>query len=151
SVAALNEVEKRLTSDEFNALDPQRRATLLNTTAGYRTSLEQRSVAAAQRAEIAAAKRDRQAAATYQQALNLATEGKTLDPQWVAEAAQQVAGTPYEAAFRTAVDQAPAGTSFAMQPLAAQREMLDKVTADGNTLGWTPTRQEMHDKLTASY
>ncbi|WP_028354768.1 hypothetical protein [Bordetella petrii] len=151
SMAALNEVEKRLTSDEFSALDPQRRAVLLNTTAGYKTALEQRAVAQAQRAEIAAARRDRQAAAVYTQAFNLATEGKRLDPQWVASAAQQVMGTPYEAAFKSAVEQAPAGTAFAMQPLANQRAALDQIEADGNTLGWTPTRQEMRDKLAKSY
>ncbi|AZS78844.1 hypothetical protein ELS24_10535 [Achromobacter spanius] len=148
---ALGEFEKRLTSDEFADLDPQRRAVLLNTTAGYKTALEQRALAQAQRAEIQAAKRDRQAAGVYTQAVTLATEGKKLDPNWIAGAAQQVAGTPYEAGFKAAVEQAPAGTAFAMQPLRDQREMLDGLLAEGNKIGWTPTRQDQYDKAQKSY
>ena len=149
--AALNEVERRLTSDEFNDLDPQRRAVLLNTTAGYKTALEQRAVAAAQRAEIQAAKRDRHAAGILAEVQQLSTQGKKLDPQYLAGAAAAMAGTPYESAFKAAVDQAPAGTAFAMQPLRDQREMLDGLLAEGNRVGWTPTRQDFYDKAQKSY
>jgi hypothetical protein len=151
SMADLNKVESMLNSDEFAALDPQRRAVLLNTTAGYKTALEQRAVAAAQRAEIAAARRDRQAAGVLAEVQQLSTQGKKLDPQYLAGAASAMQGTPYEAAFQAAVAQAPAGTAFAMQPLRNQREMLDGLLAEGNSRGWTPTRQDMFDKLQKSY
>lgn len=151
SMADLNKVEAMLNSDEFAALDPQRRAVLLNTTAGYKTALEQRAVAAAQRAEIAAARRDRQAAGILAEVQQLSTQGKKLDPQYLAGAASAMQGTPYEAAFQAAVAQAPAGTAFAMQPLRNQREMLDGLLAEGNRIGWTPTRQDQYDKLQKSY
>ncbi|HCW18833.1 hypothetical protein [Achromobacter sp.] len=151
SMAELNKVESMLNSEEFAALDPQRRAVLLNTTTGYKTALEQRAVAQAQRAEIQAAKRDRQAAGVYTQAVTLATEGKKLDPNWIAGAAEQVAGTPYEAGFKAAVEQAPAGTAFAMQPLNIQKELLDGLQAEGSRTGWTPTRQAMYDNMQKSY
>ncbi|KXJ63007.1 hypothetical protein AXY46_03035 [Achromobacter xylosoxidans] len=151
SMADLNKVESMLNSEEFAALDPQRRAVLLNTTAGYKTALEQRAVAAAQRAEIQAAKRDRQAAGVLAEVQTLSTQGKKLDPDYVARAAAAMTGTPYESAFKAAVSQAPAGTSFAMQPLPAQREMLDGLLAEGNRIGWTPTRQDQYDKLQKSY
>jgi hypothetical protein len=148
---ALNEFENRLASDEFADLDPQRRAVLASQAAGYRTSLEQRAVAAAQRAEIAAARRDREAAGVFAQVQQLTIQGKRLDPQYIASATQTMQGTPYEAAFKDAVAQAPAGTAFAMQPLPAQREMLDGLLAEGNRLGWTPTRQDLYDKAQKSY
>lgn len=151
SMGDLNKVESMLNSDEFAALDPQRRAVLLNTTAGYKTALEQRAVAAAQRAEIQSAKRDRQAAGVLAEVQQLSTQGKKLDPQYLAGAAATMAGTPYEAAFKAAVSQAPAGTAFAMQPLPAQREMLDGLLAEGNRIGWTPTRQDQFDTLQKSY
>ncbi|MGE8691347.1 MAG: hypothetical protein ACN6PJ_29665 [Achromobacter sp.] len=151
SMADLNKVESMLNSDEFAALDPQRRAVLLNTTAGYKTALEQRAVAAAQRAEINAAKRDRLAAGILAEVQQLSTQGKKLDPQYLAGAASAMQGTPYEAAFQAAVSQAPAGTAFAMQPLAAQREMLDGLLAIGNRDGWTPTRQQMYEQHQKSY
>ena len=151
SMADLNKVESMLNSEEFAALDPQRRAVLLNTTAGYKTALEQRAVAAAQRAEIAAARRDRQAAGVLAEVQQLSTQGKKLDPQYLAGAASAMQGTPYEAAFQAAVAQAPAGTAFAMQSLRDQREMLDGLLAEGNRIGWTPTRQDMYDKAQKSY
>ncbi|MFY3552931.1 hypothetical protein [Achromobacter insolitus] len=151
SMADLNKVESMLNSEEFSALDPQRRAVLLNTTAGYKTALEQRAVAAAQRAEIAAARRDRQAAGMLAEVQQLSMQGKKLDPQYLAGAASAMQGTPYEAAFKAAVSQAPAGTAFAMQPLRNQREMLDGLLAEGNRIGWTPTRQDQFDSLQKSY
>lgn len=151
SMADLNKVESLLNSDEFAALDPQRRAVLLNTTAGYKAALEQRAVAAAQRAEINAAKRERQAAGIFAQVQQLTTQGKKIDPGFAADAAEAVRGTPYEPALASALAQAPAGTAFAMQPLSAQREMLDGMLAEGNRIGWTPTRQEFYDKAQKSY
>lgn len=151
SMQALNDVEQRLQSDEFSALDPQRRAVLLNTTSGYKTSLEQRAVAAQQRAEIAAAKRDREAGVIFSQVQDLATEGKVISPDFIAAATPKMAGTPYEAAFNAAIKQAPEGTSFAMQPLSAQRAILDQVEAKGNADGWTPEMAKRRDALAKSY
>lgn len=151
NMAALNEVERRLQSDEFAALDPQRRAVLLNTTAGYKTSLEQRAVAAAQRAEIAAAKREREASVIFSQVQALATEGKVISPEYIAAVAPKLMGTPYEAAFKETIQQAPKGTAFAMQPLNVQRVTLDEIEAEGNANGWTPELMQRRDQLRASY
>ncbi len=151
NMAALNEVERRLQSDEFGALDPQRRAVLLNTTAGYKTSLEQRALAAAQRAEIAAAKRDREAGVLFGQVQALTTEGKIISPEYIAQVAPKLMGTPYEAAFNAAVKQAPEGTAFAMQPLSVQRAVLDRLEAEGNSKGWTPELADRADTLKKSY
>jgi hypothetical protein len=151
SMQALNAVEQRLNSDEFAALDPQRRAVLLNTASGYKTSLEQRAVAAQQRAEIAAAKREREAGVIFGQVQALATEGKVISPDFIESVTPKMAGTPYEAAFSAAIKQAPEGTSFAMQPLSAQRAILDQIEAKGNADGWTPEMAKRRDALTKSY
>lgn len=151
SMQGLNDVEQRLQSDEFSALDPQRRAVLLNTTAGYKTSLEQRAVAAQQRAEIAAAKREREAGVIFGQIQALATEGKVISPDFIALVTPKMAGTPYEAAFNAAIKQAPEGTSFAMQPLSTQRAILDQIEAKGNADGWTPETAARRDTLRKSY
>lgn len=151
SMAGLNEVEKRLTSDEFSALDPQRRAVLLNTAAGYKTSLEQRAVAAAQRAEIQAAKREREAGVIYGQVRDLATQGKLIAPEFAQQAAARMAGTAYEPLLSGLLAQVPERTAFAMQPLNAQKAALDAFDAEGNAKGWTPDLQERRDALGNSY
>lgn len=151
SMQALQQAEGRLNGDDFADLDPQRKAVLLNTAAGFRASLEQRAVAAAQRAEIQQAKRDREAAAAFSQLRALADDGKVIDPDYAAQVASKVAGTPYAEALPQVLSLAPEGRSFAMQPLAAQRQILDALDARGNDGGWTPELQQRRETLQRSY
>lgn len=148
---ALNEFENRLASDEFADLDPQRRAVLASTAAGYRTTIEQRAVAAAQRAEIAAQRRERQAGSMFQDIYGLAVEGKKIDPEFAAQAAQAMQGTSYERMLPKVLAAAPEGTAFAMQPLTRQQQALQAWAAEGNASGWTPQKKERYDLMQRSY
>jgi hypothetical protein len=148
---ALDQVDKVLASDQFSDLDPQRRAVLTNTVTGYKTALEQKAIQAAQRAEIAAARRERQAASAFDAVTKLADAGKTVAPEFVAKVAQQVRGTPYEAALPAILQESAASTTFATQPLAVQRQTLDQLAAKGNTQGWTPAEQKRYERLSTAY
>lgn len=141
--AALNQVEKRLMSDEFNDLDPQRRAVLLNTTAGYKTALEQRALAAAQRAELQAAHRDRVAAPLAWQAQQQTEQGKPIDPNWIAKVAPQMAGTAYQGVFDSAIKAAGETGAFGMKPLGEMQAVIAKEQSEINTAGWNPERERM--------
>ncbi|MCY1197250.1 hypothetical protein D9M72_86120 [compost metagenome] len=143
SMAALNDVEKRLTSDEFGALDPQRRATLMATVSGYKTSLEQKALAAAQRAELLAARRDRTAAPLAWQAQQLAEQGKPIDPDWIEKTAPQMAGTAYQGVFDSAIKAAGETGAFGMKPLGEMQAQIAKEQGEINTAGWNPERERM--------
>ncbi|MCO7642526.1 hypothetical protein NJI34_37785 [Pseudomonas sp. S 311-6] len=151
NMQALQQAESRLQGNDFADLDPQRKAVLLNTAAGFRASYEQRAVAAAQRAEIAAAKRDREAAAAFNELRNLADDGKVINPEYAATVAAKVAGTPYADALPQVLNQAPEGRSFAMQSLATQRQIIDALDAQGHEKGWTPESQKRREALQKSY
>lgn len=142
---ALASVEASISADQD--LDPQKQASLLTTAAGYRASNDQRAIAAAQRAEIAAARRERQAASAFDAAQKIVDAGKVLDPNYAATVAQMVQGTPYAAALPSLLSAAPDRTAFAMRPLSEQRAALDALQADGNTKGWNPQTQERAAKL----
>ncbi|MGU9992715.1 hypothetical protein D0839_16395 [Bordetella avium] len=138
SASDLRKVENRLASDEFAALDPQRRAQLMATITGYQTTLEQRAVAAQQRAELQAQAKERKAGQLTTEIFNMVTEGKRLDPEYAARVAQAVQGTSYAPMLEGLVKTAGDGAAFATQPLDTQKAILQALTARGNEKGWTP-------------
>lgn len=149
SMQALGEAEKRINGDAFADLDPQRRAVLNNTIAGARASLEQKAVIAAQRAEIAQQRRERQAASAFDAISKLSLEGKLISSEYAAQVARQTAGTPYADALPALLHEAQQGTAFAMQPLDVQRAMRDATAAQGNKDGWTPALVKRFDRMDA--
>lgn len=147
NMGALDQVQKALASDEFAALDPQRRATLIAQADGYKLTLEQRAVAAAQRQELQAQARERKAGQVYGNLFKMATEGLKIDPEYAAQATQAVAGTSYEGMLPAVLQAAPAGAAFATQPAPVRAEILRRMTAEGNRNGWTPEARDRFETL----
>lgn len=139
-MAALNAAEQAVSSDAFADLDPQQRAVLLNTTAGYKAALEQKAIVAQQRAELQAQRRDREAGAVFNQAWALSLQGKKLSDGFAETLAAKTQGTQYESMVPQLLNAVPEATAFAMQPLVAQREAITLWTAEQNASGTDPVR-----------
>lgn len=138
----LAEVERRLADNPD--LDPQRKATLLAQAEGYRASNEARAIREAQKAEIAAARRERESTKAFSTLSAWAMAGKAANP----EAAAALIGklTPEDAAvYRSIAAEVPARTAAAMLPLAQQQAQLDGLIAQRNTRG---TSEALEQEIT---
>jgi hypothetical protein len=139
---ALARVEKELSGNED--LDPQRRAQLLAQIDGYRANNEARAIRAAQRAEVAAAKREREAGQAWNVLSGWAMAGKAANPDANAALIGKLAGTPYAAAYKALAAEIPARAAAAMLPLDQQQGQLDELIARRNVQG---TSQAMEAEI----
>ncbi len=118
-------------------LDPQRRAVLMDRVAAARLALDQRDeVKANQRARAAEAAL-RRAEASYNAAASLAESG-ALSPAYAEQVLGQLAGTPYQQAFRVLLDMQRTTGPLAAQPIAQQQAALDGINAQIAQSGLTP-------------
>jgi hypothetical protein len=101
ALADAEEVVKRM-----DALDPKKRAELLDRASMFRLTQENRADAAARRAEADAERRLRVAEHSFNAFQAQADKGTALDPNYFDETLTAVAGTPYEAAVRSTFQQA---------------------------------------------
>lgn len=131
--AALSKVEQGIAANED--LDPQRRAALLAQVDNYRAANEARAIREAQRAEIAAAKREREAGQAWNVLSGWALAGKAANPDAAAGLIAKLEGTPYAAAYKALAAEVPARTAAAMLPLDQQQRQLDALTAQRNAQG----------------
>jgi len=148
---ALDKAEKELSGDEFADMDPQRKQHLLASIEGYRVSNDQRSAAAAQRAAAQEEHRMRVAESTFNAASQLINQGKTLSPEYVQQATQQMAGSPYMAAFRESLKSAPERAAFGQQPLAVQQQALLGLRSQLNQNGTDPKIEKRISELETIY
>lgn len=148
---ALDKVEKELAGDEFGDMDPQRKQQLLASVEGYRVSNDQRAAAAAQRATAQAEHRLKVAESTFNAASLLVSQGKTLTPEYVQQATQSMAGTPYQAAFRESLKTAPERAAFGQQPLQVQQQALLGLRAQLNQNGTDPKIEKRIGELETIY
>lgn len=93
---------------------------------------------AAHRAEMAAAKREREANQAYTILSDWAREGKLPDPVASKPLLDKLAGTPYAAAYQERAKVAAANASAAILPLDVQRQRLDLLKAKRNADGTSP-------------
>lgn len=148
---ALDQVEKQLQGEDFADMDPQRRQQLMASIEGYRVSNDQRAAAAAQRAQALEEHRLKVAESTFNAASLLVNQGKTLSPEYVEQATQQMAGTPYQNAFRESLKDAPARAAFGQQPLATQQQVLLGLRAELNQRGTDPKIEKRIGELDTIY
>ncbi len=135
---ALGDVEKLLGSDEMADIDPGRKATLLGQIEGFKVSNIQRAEAEARRREADQERHLRRAEAEFNAAQSILTQGKQLSPEYVEQVTRATAGTPFAAALKETLRQAPERTLFGVQPLAVQRQALDAARAQLNAGGTSP-------------
>lgn len=124
--AQLDVVERALA--ENTELDPQRKATLLTQIGTFRAHNDARAVAAAQRAEILAARAQRESDSAFSTLSAWVLSGRMPNP----DAAAGLIGklTPQAAAaYRAMAAEVPARTAAAMLPLNQQEQQLDALYA----------------------
>lgn len=109
-------------------LDPQKKAQLLATVENYRGANEARALRAAQHAEIAAQRAQRQSDEAFNVLSGWALQGKQADPNAAAAMIARLTPTA-AAAYRSMAAEIPARTAVAMQPLDVQAQQLDTLKA----------------------
>jgi hypothetical protein len=130
---ALGVAEKAISANKD--LDPQRQAQLLSQIDGYRAANEARAIRAAQRAEIAAAKHEREAVQAFNVLSGWALAGKAANPEASAALIGKLSGTPYAEAYKALAAEVPARAAAAMLPLDQQQQQLDGLIARRNAQG----------------
>ncbi|WP_020722920.1 hypothetical protein [Variovorax atrisoli] len=131
SVAAIEEVQKRLAGPEGDALDPAKRNTLDQTLFGWRTSIEAKQARAADKAERDATKRFNTATDTLNQWGDMALNGATASPEFIATAVQQVEGIPeLQPRLRDLLETQKAVSGFANQSAAQRAAILEDARAE---------------------
>lgn len=144
---ALDEVNKRLGSDEFADLDPGRRGQLEAQLVSRREQiLNQQERAAAQAARAAEA---RQAAAgrSFEALDRLTLSGAVPDAAFAAQVTAATRGTPFEQAARQVIETAAARANFAALPLPQQRAALLAAQSEANAQGTNPQAAARVDLL----
>lgn len=151
SNAALSKVESAI--GEMSDLDPRKKVELLDRAAGYKARNDQR-------AEIEAARRERQAERALRVAEHefnafqaLADKGGALSPEYVDRVVKATAGTPYQAAVRGVAEQVRATGGLALRPLRQQEAELAAIDAQIAQSGRTPEldkRRETVSKVVAA-
>lgn len=125
--AALGAAEKAL--DGLEDLDPRRKVELQARIEGYRATNDQRALAAAQRAEIEAERRERKAAGAFQALSTTIANGKMPDEPTLATYHSAMRGTDYEKAVPELLKQASAQAAVALKPAMQQQAELDQLRA----------------------
>lgn len=146
---SLSEVERRLGSEEFGDMDPQRKIQLMTQIQGLKASNIQRAEAEAARARAAQDAALRKAESAFNAANSLVMGGKTLSPEYVTQLTQQTAGTPFAAALPDLLKQAPERSAFGMQPVAQMDATINQLRADLNVKGTDPRTEKRVNELEA--
>lgn len=122
-------------------LDPQRRAVLIDRVSNYRLALDQKAEIAAARAQRHAEAALKRAEGVFTAASSLADKG-VLSPQYADQVLGQLAGTPFQPAFRQLVEAQYTAGPLAAKPIAVQRAELDAVNTAIAQNGLTPTLEK---------
>lgn len=145
--ADLAKVEKLLSTDEFAALDPQRRAALNSQIETHRAQNDMRAEAAARRAQAAQEHRLRVAEAEVSAARMLYDEGKMLNESASAALLKATEGTPFAKLVPGMMREARGQTAFGMQPIQAQAEGLAQMRAELTKNGTDPDTEKRFSRL----
>jgi hypothetical protein len=129
-----DEAAKRVASDPvLSNMDPRQLQEVVNRATMLKLQAENAAAAERERAirmaEMAAARRDREATQAYTILSDRAREGIATDPVADGPLINKLAGTPFQAAYQQIAATVPARAAAAMQPLAVQQARLDALYA----------------------
>jgi hypothetical protein len=144
---ALRDAERQLLSPQFDAIDPQRKAVLLDRVNAYGFRLDQQAELAAQRAQREWERRLKQAEAVTNTFQAMADKGTVLDPNYIDQAMQATQGTPYQAAIVAMAKQAREVGGLAAQPIVIQQRALDEINALIAQRGRSPDLDRRKDQI----
>lgn len=129
SVAAIEEVEKRLAGPEADAMDPARKNALSQTLFGWKQSIEARADRAAQQAEREQVKRFNVATDTLNQGREIVMNGGALAPDYIAKMANDAQGTGLEPQVQALLEAQRDVSGFANLPAADRQALLERERA----------------------
>lgn len=131
----------------LDALDPQRRAVLLDRAEGYRLHLDQKAELAAQRAQRQAEAQMNRARAEFDAFQALADKGGALSPEYIDRVTAATAGTPYQGPFRELAKQAKETGGLAAQPVNVQQATLDAIDREIAKSGRSPELDKRREQV----
>jgi len=131
--------------DGLTELDPQKRVQLLDRSAAYKLHLDQKAEVAAARAQRQAEATLKKAEATFTAASALAEKG-TLNADYADKVISQLGGTPYADAFRQMVETQRETGPLAAQPLAQLRATVQALDSKIAKEGLTPQLEKMRGR-----
>lgn len=140
SIANLRAVQKRIDSDEFANMDPQRRAALDSTLTSKIATLENRAVIQQQAAL-------NRAQATYTAFNEFTAGGRMPTEAYLQEVITKTKGTPFEVAVMEQIKQGPASAGFATMPVQQQAVQLQGLAAKLNQEGSNPALEKQYRQL----
>ena len=144
--AALSNVAKALTGDEFAALDPQQRTQIEGRIAILQDRNDRRVQAERERIDRERERQLKTAEAAWNVGNKLSFEG-ALNPQRAEELLRDMSGTPYAKGFKDLLARQREMGSIASQPPQAIQSALDQVNAKIMKDGVTEELVQMRDKL----
>lgn len=128
-------------------LDPQKKAELLKTASAYRSAIDSREMAEAERRSREAERieaRAARAAEAFQRQVEL---GGPIAPEYIEQAMAQTRGTMYSANIVALANQARETGGFATQPADVRAQQIAAIDRRIATEGRTPQLTEMRDRL----
>ena len=126
-------------------LDPQKRVQLLDRSAAYKLHLDQKAELAAARAQRQAEAALKKAEATFTAASALAEKG-TLNADYADQVISSLGGTPYADAFRQMVETQRETGPLAAQPLNQLRATVQALDSKIAKEGLTPQLEKMRGR-----
>lgn len=139
NVGALQTVAKRLNTDEFIDIDPQRRVALDAQVSSKIATLENRAVIRQQAAM-------NRAQATYTSFSQFMDGGRLPTQEYSQDVLTRVKGTPFEAAVVATLKQAPQMAAFSSTPIQGQAAALQGMVTRLNKEGSTPQLEAEYKK-----
>lgn len=140
SISALEGVRKRLNSDEYFDIDPQKRAALDSSLNTRISTLTQRNAAQAEA-------RDRRSAAAFTSFSAFIESGKPPTAEYAVQVSSQFKGTPYEASVMAMLKDGSESAGFSSMSVTKQREMLLTESSRLNVSGSDPAQNKRFQKM----
>ncbi|WP_050465098.1 hypothetical protein [Herbaspirillum autotrophicum] len=140
SIGGLEGLRKRLSTDEFLDVDPQKRAALDNT-------INTRITTLGQRAEAQAAAADRKRAAAFTSFNTFMESGRVPTPEYAVQTATMFKGTAYEGAVQAMLKDGSETAGFASASVQKQQQILLSESSKLNAGGSDPTLNKRFQKL----
>ncbi|QHE86311.1 hypothetical protein [Hydrogenophaga sp. BPS33] len=137
----LDAAMKKLDSDEFADLTPERRGQLENQILARKGYLEQKEQTRIARAEAAAARRAREAEASLKATQTIIDSGGIPSPQYLDQVSARTAGTAYAPALRELLVQATERAGFATLSPQQQEAKILEARAQATKNGTTPANE----------
>ncbi|MDQ0068275.1 hypothetical protein J2W34_000049 [Variovorax boronicumulans] len=129
SVAAIDEVQKRLAGPEGDALDPAKRNTLDQTLFGWKNSIEAKQARLEDKAEREQTKRFNIATDTVNKGRDLVLNGAAMAPEFIADMVEKAQGTGLEPQVRDLLEAQKSVAGFANQTAPQRAALLERARA----------------------